>query len=447
MNFILDLVISFIASVCHPYVIMVSSSNPKSVTIIGASVGGLMLGLTLKKYGIQPRIFELREPGYSIGGAVSLTPNALRVLDAVGALSRIKPKGWSFETMTFMTDPEYEITGKLFWGRKDVYGYDGLRISRKVLVQELAEMVKEAGVDIHYGKKFMKIVKEDVDGVVFEFADGTQERDEMLIGADGIHSKVRSYLFPDIHPHYGGFLGVTYCFPRANVEWRDFPLPVSLRSERGTIMITPQDGDGKDVFVGRQYGFEQRDRLGWDALLKDKQALIEMLQRDTKEWTPLVQSIQAQVSTPEAHFINIWPFYTVPKMDRWHSSQGRVVILGDAAHAIPPSAGQGANQAFEDSYSLALLLASYNGKVSLWDALETWGAYRVQRMDEVLRLTNRLMYMRMTEEERANMSEDMRFELDGSDAGKSQLGWLYLVDIDRDVKGLVKTLDVRARKL
>lgn len=425
---------------------MISSSTPKSVTIIGASVSGLTLALVLKKYGIQSRFFEFRDPDDDLDGAVSLTPNALRVVDSIGAYSRIKSQGFNFEAMTFMTNPGHEITGKLYFGQKDVYGYDGIRITRKVLIHELRGLVKEAGIEIHYGKKFTKIVNEDGSGVEFEFADGTREKAEMLIGADGIHSKVRSYLFPDIHPHYGGFLGLTYCFPRANVQLDDnFPLPVSLRGKHGSFIITPQAEGGKEIFVGRQYKYEPKDRAGWVAMLRDKQAVIEMLQRDPIAWTPLVQSVQAQASTPEAHFLNVWPFYTVPKMSRWHSSTGRVVILGDAAHAIPPSAGQGANQGFEDSYSFGILMATLNDKVSWSDALTAWEAYRMERMDEVLRLTNRLLTIRMTKEERASVPEDTTWELDRSDAGKSQLGWLYLVDIDRDIKSLVKTLDAQAR--
>ncbi|OCK75396.1 kynurenine 3-monooxygenase [Lepidopterella palustris CBS 459.81] len=425
---------------------MISSSTPKSVTIIGASVGGLTLGLALKKYGIQPRFFELRGPDQDLGGAMSLTPNSLRVLESIGAYSRIKPQGFICEAFTFMTDPEHEITGRLYFGQKDVYGYDCLRVTRKVIIRELTEMVKEVGVEIHYGKKFTKIVHEDANGVVFEFADGTREKAEMLIGADGIHSKVRSCIFPDIHPHYSGVLGLTYCFPRANWQHLEetFPLPCSLRGKQGSWIITPQTEGGKEIFVGRQLKYEQEDRSGWDTLLKDKQAMIDMIQRDPNEWSPLVQAAQAQVSTPEAHFLNVWPFYTL-KMDGWHSSTGRVVIIGDAAHAIPPSAGQGANQAFESSYSLAMLLANLNGKVSLSDALKAWEAYRMERLEDVIRLTNRVMTLRMTEEERASMPEEMRWELDGSDAGKSQLGWLFLADIDRDVKNLVKTLDERDR--
>jgi 2-polyprenyl-6-methoxyphenol hydroxylase-like FAD-dependent oxidoreductase len=424
------------------------SSTPKSVSIIGASVGGLTLGLVLKKHGIQPRFFELREPGYDFGGAMSLTPNALRVLDTIGAYSRIKPHGYNFEAMTFLTDGDHEVTGKLYFGQKDVYGYDSIRITRKVIIQELRQMAEEAGIDINYGKKFTKIISEDADSVEWEFADGSREKDGMLIGADGLHSKVRSYLFPDVRPHYSGFIGLTYCFPRSNWEHLEetFPLPCSIRGEQGSFIITPQTQGGKEIFVGRQLKFEERkDRSGWSSLLENKDELIGILQKDPSAWTPLLQAAQAQVSTPEAHFLNVWPFYTIPEMDHWHSStHGRVLILGDAAHAIPPSAGQGANQAFEDSYSLGMLLTQLDRKVDLLGALQVWEEYRMRRMVEVLRLTNRLMTLRMTEEERASMPEDLKWELDWkNDAGKTQLGWLYNVDIDRDVQALVETLHAR----
>lgn len=379
---------------------------------------------------------------------MSLTPQALRILDSIGAYSRIKPRGFTFQAMTFMTDPGHEVTGKLYFGHKDVYGYDGLRITRKVIINELVKMVEEAGMEIHYRKKFTKIIKEDANGVEFEFEDGTREKAELLIGADGIHSKVRSHLFPEIQPQYTGFLGLTYCFPRANWQHLEdtFPLPCSIQGENGSFIITPQTEGGKEIFVGRQYKYDQKDRAGWKSLLENKEELIKMLQRDPNAWGPLMRAAQEQISSPDAHYLNVWPFYTVSEMDHWNSPHGKVVIIGDAAHAIPPSAGQGANQALEDSYSLGMLLGNLNGKTNLLEAFKAWGEYRIRRMVEVLRLTTRLMTLRMTEEERANMPEDMRWELDWKhDAGKAQLGWLYSVDIDRDVHGILEGLDSRNR--
>ena len=411
----------------------------QSVTIIGAGIGGLTLGLAFKKNGIHPRFFELRDADYDFGGAIMLTPNALRVMDSIGVYSRIKSKGFEFEAMTFMTDPDHKITGKYYFGQKDMYGYDSLRIARKALIGELREMAKEAGIQIHYSQKFNKVVREDVDGVVFELADGRQEKTDILIGADGIHSKVRSYLFPDIQPQYSGFLGVTYCFPRANlpVPSADFPLPVSLHGKQGSFIMAAQGEGGKEIFVGRQYKYEATDRLGWNALLQQKEKLIDMHQRDQKEWSPLVQAAQAQLSTSDAHSLSIWPFHTVPRMQRWHSVAGRVIILGDAAHAIPPAVGQGANQAFEDGYSLALVLARSIGKESLVDALEAWEDYRLRRMDEVLKLTNQVLYVRMSQEDRVAVPEEMRWIVDESEAAMSQLSWLYVGDIERDVEGFL----------
>ena len=416
-----------------------SSQTPKSITIIGAGLGGLTLALSLKKYGIRTRFFELRDADYDFGGAIMLSPNALRVLDSIDAYQRVKALGYNFEKMSFMTEPEHQITGQYYFGHEEVYGFKALRIHRKVLIHELRAMVQEAGIEINYNRKFTKVVSEDESGVVFEFEDGVQEKDELLVGADGIHSKVRQYIMPDIVPQYSGFLGVTYAFPRKNlpVPSADFPLPVSLHGKLGAFVMAPQNADGQEIFAGRQYKYPMKDRSGWDALLKEKTELIDMHQRDTKEWSPLVQAAQAQLSTPDAHSLNIWPFHTVPKLEGWHSTAGRVIILGDAAHAIPPTAGQGANQAFEDSFSLAVLLAHIPRNVGLERALKSWETYRLDRVDKVLKLTNQMNYIRLPEEERAGVPDELKWHDDGSPAGKTTLSWLYDVDIEKDVKRLV----------
>lgn len=202
--------------------------------------------------------------------------------------------------------------------------------------------------------------------------------------------------------------------------------------------MSPQGVDGQEIFAGRQYKYDVQDRSGWDALLMRKDELIDLHQRDTKEWSPFVQAAQAQISTPEAHSVSIWPYYFVPKMQCWHSTTGRVVILGDAAHAVPPTAGQGANQSFEDSYSLAQVLArTFHDTDNLPEVLTAWETYRLERMDLVLALTDQVTYVRMSEEERAALPEEKRRQVQERDALVSDLSWLYNNDIDNDVDKLL----------
>jgi 2-polyprenyl-6-methoxyphenol hydroxylase-like FAD-dependent oxidoreductase len=416
----------------------------KSVAIIGAGLGGLTLGLVLRQHGYDPVFYELRDPGYDLGGAIMLQPNSLRVLDALGVYARVRSKGFGAQVITFLSDPDLEYTGEYWFGREDIYGYDAIRLSRQVLIGELRSLVKEAGVEIHYERRFTKVVTEDESGVVFEFADGTQEKADFLIGADGVHSKVRAYMYPDVHPTYSGVFGITYAFPAANLSLlpKDFPLPASIQNKLGSFIMAPQNDGGHEMFAGRQYKFPHQDRATWDALANDKERMMEMIQRNTEEWSPLVQSVQAQVRGADTHSLSVWQFDSVPKMDRWYSSTGRVIMLGDAAHGIPPSIGQGANQAFEDGYSLGLMLANAEGRVALTDALEAWNDYRQKRMDKVLTLTLQVLSMRMSNEEKAKIPEELRWNDDGGEGGKTKLSWLYVIDVKRDVERLLASLGV-----
>ena len=308
--------------------------NPSAqcVTIIGAGLGGLTLALTLKKFGIPTKLVELRTPDYDIGGAIMLSPNALRILDSVDAYQRVRSKGFSFKTLTFKTDHDLETTGKYYFGDAGMYGYDALRIYRSLLIAELRAMVQEQGIAIEYGRKFSHVVSEDERAVTFAFADGRTETAALLIGADGIHSKVRKYISPDIVPLYSGFLGVTYAFPRANLRLpqdTDMPFPVSIHSKAGAYVLAPQNPDGQEMFAGRQFMYPMQDRSGWDALLKDKSELVDMHQRDMAAWASgLVRSGQEQASSAEAHSFNVWPFHTLPKLPAWASARGVACRLG-----------------------------------------------------------------------------------------------------------------------
>ena len=129
-----------------------------------------------------------------------------------------------------------------------------------------------------------------------------------------------------------------------------------------------------------------------------------------------------------------WPLHTLPHLSRWWSEKGRVVLIGDAAHAMPPTTGQGANQAFEDGYSLAMLLAEKPDKVELLDALKFWQGMRVERIERLLDLSRRLNNMRLPVEEQNKLGKEDLWESGGGEG----MRWLYEPGIEDKVMGWVE---------
>lgn len=419
-----------------------SSQNSSPIALIGAGLGGLTLAIALKQIGINVKIYELRGPDYDFGGAIMLSPNALRVLDALHVYERIRNKGYNFETLVFKTDKTFDYIGTYFFGEEKQYGYKALRIYRNVLIAELRQMVAEQGIPIEYHRKFTHVVSEDVRGVTFAFADGSTESAHFLIGTDGIHSKVREYLDPSMVAKYSGWIGVTYAFPKCKLRFpggQEMHLPVSLMGPNGAYVLAPQNPDGEEILAGRQFKVPLQERQGWDALGKNLNELTAMHQGDMDSWSDFANSGQEQIDKPEAHGHNIWPFHTVPKLEKWSSEIGKVIIMGDAAHAIPPTAGQGANQAFEDSYSLATLLKMVeDGEVELKPGLIAWQNHRQGRVEKVLELSDQMNNMRLSGEEKAKLPKEKVWHDQTTESGEGgQLGWLYLPDIQKDMKDVV----------
>ena len=132
------------------------------------------------------------------------------------------------------------------------------------------------------------------------------------------------------------------------------------------FVLAPQDVDGSGFFAGKQVTFPEQDRAGRDKLFNDKEKLLGLIRKGKDDELDLVQS--ALENTDPSTFI-IRPFYIVPRLDKWISPIGRVITVGDSAHTIPPTAGQGANQTFEDGHTLAMLLSNLSPQVTISDAV------------------------------------------------------------------------------
>ncbi|KZZ92851.1 Aromatic-ring hydroxylase-like protein [Moelleriella libera RCEF 2490] len=291
--------------------------------------------------------------------------------------------------------------------QKKKYGYQGLRIYRHVLIDQLVQALKERGVQVVYGRRFSRIVREAPSGVIFAFSDGSEARTTLLVGA------------------WHSLDSITAAVPKSQLQLPDgYHIPVTITSDRGALVIAPQGPDGSEVLIGKQMRVSPPAEPLWErAFVADKKSAVRFLQSDNDAFPEFVKNAVAHIDEDK---VNKWPFFVVPKPDSWTSDTGNVVVLGDAAHAIPPSAGQSINQALEDVYMLALVLAKRE-QIDLGVALTFWQKYRQERVDQVMELNATIDKRRMPRVEEAA-------EIDRKNEEGFALEWLYGSGFEAEVE-------------
>lgn len=405
------------------------------IAIIGAGLSGLTLALALHQQGINSTVYESRHAPLNIGGAVMLSPNGLQVLDALGLYQDVRRNGFDFDELEIQST-DGGLLEVYEFGNEKKYGYPANRIYRYELVDLILSKIRAEGIPVVYRHRFSHVVEETADYVTWQTEDGEKLKASCLVGADGIHSSVRKYFYPDLVPKFTNMAGISASVSSASVTHlgKEISKPLTIIARGvGAFVVAPQKVDGSELFIGKQRRMEERSREGWKDFLADKESLVTFLQEDAQVFGDIAVSSTKKIDVART---NVWPFYIVPKLDKWSSANRRVVILGDAAHAIPPSAGQGISQAFEDVYTFALLLAaSKKGKANFEVALAFWQDYRQARVDKVLELNKQVDLRRIPDQ--AAGSDTQRVEKE-----KFELSWLYSpalkADVDAWIKGIAR---------
>ncbi|KAH0286180.1 FAD/NAD(P)-binding domain-containing protein, partial [Aureobasidium sp. EXF-3399] len=194
------------------------------VSIIGAGIAGLTLALSLQTQGISCAIYKSRPSPQNIGGAVMLSPNSLKLFDDMSIYNDLKQLGYSFDTLYFR-DVAGSPKETYPFGSVEKYGYSGLRVYRYQLIDLLLQKLTTTNIPIYYNHKFSHVIS------------------SLLIDADGIHSRVRKYTYPELSPKFTGMVGITAAVPTANLRLptRDYKMPVTIMSSsHGAFVIAPQ---------------------------------------------------------------------------------------------------------------------------------------------------------------------------------------------------------------
>jgi len=309
----------------------VSTTADDKVLIVGAGIAGLTSALALTRRGVPVTVVDQAPAASPYGGGLQVWLNAALSLKRIGLLTQLEEVGVGVERQVFqsargrtlITVPVGDLAR-----RKGIP--QPLMVTRPDLLRTLEEALPEGVVRWNSG---LVGFEQDDDGVTARFADGSEERAAVLVGADGLTSAVRTTLFPDSIPVYAGYQYLRCLMPYDGFPEGDFVFMIGRGDRFGVhdaprgqvywfgVIVTPQGaGDGrKDELRARFADFPQ---VVHDVLESAEEAMIS--RTDVCDIDPL---------------------------DRW--SDGRVTLAGDAAHAMTPNMGRGAGEAIEDSLTLA----------------------------------------------------------------------------------------------
>ena len=189
-------------------------------------------------------------------------------------------------------------------------------------------------------------------------------------------------------------------------------------------MMLPAEPSGTPSMGIRHFQYPEQDRKGWEALDADKQTLLEMMTGDRGELSAESDFLESILEQLHQWDLTAWPMYSIPRLNRWVSDKGRVVIIGDAAHSLIPAAGQGANSGVEDSWTLARVLTKVDEARAdcLGEKLRQWQITRIDRIDKVQKLSLQMLNARLPPEEMAKKPKEEVFDVNGQ---TDDLKWLF----------------------
>lgn len=312
------------------------------ILIVGGGIAGTTLALTLRRAGLDPVVAEARAQRTDTGGAfLGLAPNGINALRSVG-LGDVPEAagGFPLAGMDFHNAHGRRIAELPGEDDATTYGSPTVLLRRAELQAELAARAQAAELPWELDARLVQLAEEP-DGVRATFADGRTMVADLVIGADGIWSTVRRLTWPNApKPAY---TGIVDCGGWATVSLPDTARQQMYFGRRAFFSYTVKDGvafwftNMPRADEPARSELDHLDPTGWMAQIR------RLHSRDTPEVRAVLDAADSSVGA--------WPVYDLPPLPAWHTD--RICLVGDAAHAVSPSSGQGASLAIEDAVALA----------------------------------------------------------------------------------------------
>ena len=343
------------------------TNSPLKVAVCGGGIGGLFAANALIACGLHVDIYEQASVLGEVGAGVFMTPNSLRHLYRLGLGSAVEQWGARVGANSrYLRDDgtpiaAVQVTDSSGWNA--TFG-----MHRADLVEFLAKALPPGTV--HTGHRCIGY-EENGDTARVTFANGAAAEADVVVGADGIHSELRPYVYPPSRPVFHGTISYRGVVPHERIP--DWPNDAWLMwLGKGKHFLTFPVRAGRLInYVGFVPADEEMKEL-WSAAGDPA-----VLRREFVGWDPCIATVLEQVQTTFR-----WALYDREPLPGW--GKGRLTLLGDAAHPMLPHMGQGANQSIEDGMALATIL-SHADRKSAPIALRAYERLRRERVAEVQR--------------------------------------------------------------
>ncbi|TFY98603.1 FAD-dependent monooxygenase [Ramlibacter rhizophilus] len=340
------------------------AATPK-VVIVGGGIGGLFAANALLSKGLQVEVYEQAPALGEIGAGVFVTPNAVRHMERVGLGPAVARWG-----ARVGPDSAYRRHDGSFIAPVQVADAEGWNacfgMHRADYVQFLSENLP-AGI-VRTGHRAVGF-EQDGDVARVKFANGATAQGDVVVGADGIHSELRPHVFPPSTPVFHGTISYRGLVPRERLAHWPMDRWEMWAGPSKHFLVFPVRHGTMVNYVGFVPADEEM-KESWSA-----PGDPEVLRREFEGWDPRITEVLAQVDKTFR-----WALYDREPLPGW--TQGRLTLLGDAAHPMLPHLGQGANQSIEDGMALATLLAQAS-PAEVPQALLAYDRLRRERVAEV----------------------------------------------------------------
>ena len=393
--------------------------------IVGGGIGGLTAALACADAGHDVILFEQAEEFSEVGAGLQIPPNAMKVLTALGAAGRVSRDA----VRPLSLRMRYGVAAQdrmifdvpLGAPAEQRWGAPYLHIHRADYIEALLDLVRERpNIEVRPGQ-IVTDIHSDEDRVRLTLSSGAQQEGDGLIGADGLHSVVRSQLHGAETPRFTG-----------NIAWRTTVPVRDLGADAPDTVACVWVGPGRHAVTYRLRGGSLVNFVG---VVETKNAGTESwdnrgskadAKADFEGWHPTITRI-LDLASEDALFR--WSLFDRAPLPFW--SRGRVTLLGDAAHPMLPFFAQGAAMATEDAWILARSLADAETVAEAFQTYEAARLPRTRRVQAASRGNMKTFHRRGAVEQLLNYGPMTVAGRIAPQLIRKRLDWLYAADVTR----------------